>query len=75
MFTSKELKKYQIKQVECGCYHTIAISIENNIYTFGRNSHGQLGDGTTTNTSEPNEIKMVFGDHAPPEVEKMDLKK
>ena len=40
MFTSKEMKKFQIKQVQCGCYHTLAISVENNIYTFGRNSHG-----------------------------------
>lgn len=62
MFTSKELKKYQIKHVECGCYHTVAISIENNIYTFGRNSHGQLADGTTFNSPDPNEIKFCLGD-------------
>ena len=72
MFTGRDHKKYLIKAVECGCYHTVAISVLNNIYSFGRNSHGQLSNGTTNNSSEPYEIsisleKLDGSDSMPPE--------
>ena len=36
--------------------HSLALDSEGNIYTWGRNSSGQLGDGTTTNKDIPTKI-------------------
>jgi len=55
---SSDKKKFQIKDVACGCYHTLALSLQNNVYAFGRNSHGQLGNNTTKNAAEPIEIDL-----------------
>ncbi|WP_416378875.1 hypothetical protein, partial [Bifidobacterium sp. B3998] len=32
-----------------GSDHSAAIGSDDNLYTWGRNYYGQLGDGTTTN--------------------------
>ncbi len=45
------------EKVACGCYHTLAVS-NNELYAFGRNRHGQLGDGTTVDRHTP--IKVDF---------------
>lgn len=63
VYETQAKKKFLIKDVVCGCYHTVALSIENNIYTFGRNSHGQLGNSTTRNSSGPIEIRLQDLDH------------
>ena len=39
--------------VASGQYHTLAIGSDGNIYASGNNSHGELGDGTTTSSSIP----------------------
>ena len=49
----KELEIEDIAQVACGCYHTMALSGKGQVYSFGRNSHGQLGDGSTNQSSVP----------------------
>lgn len=59
------MRKYQIKDVACGCYHTLALSVENNVYAFGRNSHGQLGNDSTKNTAEPFEIDLQLDSDYP----------
>ena len=41
------------KQVACGQIHTAAIKTDGTLWTWGRNSSGQLGDNTTTNRSTP----------------------
>lgn len=33
-------KKVQITKIACGCYHSIALSENGNVYTFGRGNHG-----------------------------------
>ena len=38
-------KKVHIIKIACGCYHSIALSENGNVYTFGRGNHGQLGHG------------------------------
>ena len=38
--TFEQFPNFKIKDVTCGCYHTIAVSVTNKIYSFGRNSHG-----------------------------------
>ena len=41
------------KQVSCGWEHTAAIKTDGSLWTWGRNSEGQLGDNTTTIRSVP----------------------
>jgi alpha-tubulin suppressor-like RCC1 family protein len=40
-------------QVKAGYGTAVILTSDNKIYTVGNNSNGQLGDGTTTNTSIP----------------------
>jgi alpha-tubulin suppressor-like RCC1 family protein len=41
------------KQVQSGYGTTVILTESNKIYTVGNNGNGQLGDGTTTNSSVP----------------------
>ena len=47
----------RFKMVETGGYHTLAIDTEGNLWTWGYNNCGQLGDGTTANRTNPVQIK------------------
>ena len=56
------------KQVACGFFHTTAIKTDGTLWTWGRNSYGQLGNNTTVNRSTPvttfaggTNWKQVFG--------------
>jgi len=40
-------------RVSVGRTHAVAIKTDGTLWTWGCNSHGQLGDGTTTNRSSP----------------------
>ena len=37
-------------------YHSLIIKSDGSLHTFGQNSNGQLGDGTTTNRNTPTQI-------------------
>lgn len=50
------LKGVAIKKVSVGQYHTVALGEDGNVYTWGRNDQGQLGDGTRTNRKVPVEV-------------------
>ena len=39
--------------VAAGWWHSMALDSEGRVYTWGRNFHGALGDGTTTNRTTP----------------------
>jgi alpha-tubulin suppressor-like RCC1 family protein len=41
------------KQVSCGRFYTTTIKTDGTLWTWGRNSYGQLGDNTTTGRSSP----------------------
>jgi alpha-tubulin suppressor-like RCC1 family protein len=41
------------KQVSCGSAHTLAIKTDGTLWSWGRNTSGQLGDNTTTNRLTP----------------------
>ncbi len=45
-----------ITKVACGRLHSMAVSSEGSVWGWGLNSHGQLGDGTTTSRSTPHTI-------------------
>lgn len=36
-----------------GAFHCLAVKTDNTVYTWGRNTYGNLGDGTTTHRSSP----------------------
>ena len=41
------------KSVGCGYYHTAAIKTDGTLWSWGRNTYGQLGDNTQTDKSSP----------------------
>jgi len=47
------------KSVQSGLGTTVILSDDGKIYTVGNNTNGQLGDGTTTNSSTPLARKYV----------------
>ena len=47
----------QFKEIEVGGYHTLALDKDNNLWAWGSNEKGQLGDGTTTNKTSPTKIE------------------
>lgn len=49
-----------INQVSLGDYHSSAITSEGRLFTWGKNTNGQLGDGTIVNSSVPINITAQF---------------
>jgi alpha-tubulin suppressor-like RCC1 family protein len=47
--------------VAAGAFHTLAIGNDGNIYSWGYNNFGQLGDSTKTNANTPVSVKMPSG--------------
>ncbi len=50
-----------IKQVSVGNAYTLALKNDGTVWAWGYNYNGQLGDGTTTNTKLPIQVKNVSG--------------
>ena len=48
-------------QISAGSHHIMAIGDDGNIYIWGYNGHGQLGDGTTINKATPTKITLASG--------------
>ena len=48
-------------QVAAGDSHVLAIGSNGILYSWGRNDHGQLGDGTTTDRYKPQPVKDTSG--------------
>lgn len=49
--TSINILKF--KEITCGANHVLAIDINGNLWAWGRNDFGQLGDGTTNSSNVP----------------------
>lgn len=50
----------EVTKIAAGGQHTAALRADGTVFTWGDNSAGQLGDGTTTNRDEP--VKVVDPD-------------
>jgi len=49
-----------IESVYAGCQHSMAISTDNQVFTWGNNLYGQLGNKDTSNRLKPTEITSEF---------------
>ena len=47
-------------QMSAGSLHVLAVNDCGHLFTWGYNSHGQLGDGTTTDKSSPVQHKEAY---------------
>ncbi len=54
-------QKLDIIDVEAGFYSSIMLTRDGRVFTWGRNNHGQLGDGTVVDKTTPVEITDSFG--------------
>ena len=54
-------KNILVNKISAGGEHSLIITNENKIYSFGYNLYGQLGLGDNINSPIPQEIPLVFG--------------
>ncbi|KAM6402234.1 putative E3 ubiquitin-protein ligase HERC3 [Pluvialis apricaria] len=58
----EELGNQHIVQIACGDQHAMALSRGGELFTWGQNTHGQLGvESQTTLVSEPQPVKRLKG--------------
>jgi len=50
-----------VTQIEAGWYHTCALLTDHAVECWGDNHYGELGDGTTSQSSTPVQVKDVAG--------------
>ena len=43
----------EMKRIECGARYSMCIDVNNDLWLFGNNEHGQLGLGDTENRNKP----------------------
>ncbi|WNZ65855.1 hypothetical protein QEG98_05135 [Myxococcus sp. MxC21-1] len=48
-----------VSAVGAGARHTFAVALKGTVWTWGRNSHGQLGLGDNTNRTEPQRVREL----------------
>lgn len=56
-----ETTKRFIIQIEAGNVHSMALSKTGEVYAWGGNANGQLGDGTTNNNRFPTQVMTFYG--------------
>ncbi|KAM5282616.1 putative E3 ubiquitin-protein ligase HERC6 isoform 2-T2 [Hipposideros larvatus] len=65
VFTPKKIKALadiKIIQVSCGHYHSLALSGAGQVFSWGKNSHGQLGLGKEfTSQASPQRVRSLEG--------------
>ncbi|XP_073144915.1 ultraviolet-B receptor UVR8-like isoform X1 [Henckelia pumila] len=57
----KALQGLQIKQIACGDSHCLAVTMEGEVQSWGRNQNGQLGLGNTEDSLVPRKIEAFQG--------------
>ncbi|CAG5128531.1 unnamed protein product [Candidula unifasciata] len=53
-----------VVRVACGSHHTMALTLDGEIYAWGQNNCGQVGTGSTANQPSPRKITAVIGGKA-----------
>lgn len=48
-------------EIACGSLHCVAVTDNNEVYTWGDNDEGQLGDGTTNGVQKPKLVPALQG--------------
>ncbi|KAH3708324.1 RCC1 and BTB domain-containing protein 1-like isoform X2 [Dreissena polymorpha] len=61
LLVSTNLQGRRVSKVACGSHHSMALTIEGEIYAWGQNNCGQVGSGTTTNQPTPRKVIAVIG--------------
>ncbi|CAD5119160.1 DgyrCDS7799 [Dimorphilus gyrociliatus] len=56
-----QLNISSIKSVSCGAAHTLLLDEDGVVYSFGDGSRGQLGNGTTETSTNPDKIPALMG--------------
>jgi alpha-tubulin suppressor-like RCC1 family protein len=46
-----------VGDIACGSSHVIAVKTDGTVWTWGKNTNGQLGNGTTTQANNPVQVK------------------
>lgn len=57
----KALHGLKIKQIACGDSHCLAVTVDGEVQSWGRNQNGQLGLGTTEDSLVPQKIQAFQG--------------
>ncbi|KAK1393048.1 Ultraviolet-B receptor UVR8 [Heracleum sosnowskyi] len=57
----KALYGMHIKQIACGDSHCLAVSMEGEVHSWGRNQNGQLGLGTIEDSLVPQKVQAFQG--------------
>ncbi|XP_064956129.1 ultraviolet-B receptor UVR8-like isoform X2 [Musa acuminata AAA Group] len=57
----KALQGLKIKQIACGDSHCLAVTMDGEVQSWGRNQNGQLGLGTTEDSLIPQKIQAFLG--------------
>ncbi|XP_076453620.1 RCC1 and BTB domain-containing protein 1-like [Babylonia areolata] len=52
---------HQVVSVACGSHHSLALTKEGEIYAWGQNNCGQVGNGTTANQPTPRKVSAGLG--------------
>jgi alpha-tubulin suppressor-like RCC1 family protein len=62
-FPSKveELVGKNITSIQCGSFHTAAVSAEGELYTWGHGGEGRLGHGDEANQAKPRLVRALAG--------------
>ncbi|CAM6119340.1 unnamed protein product [Calypogeia fissa] len=58
----KNLADQTVTQVSCGWRHTVCITAQGNVYSWGRGTSGQLGHGDAVDRSVPRRIEALSAD-------------
>lgn len=48
-------------QIAAGAHHSVVCTADNKVFTFGRNTYGQLGHGDNTEKYTPTEVTTLSG--------------
>lgn len=53
-----ELHRKEITSVACGKHHSVVLSGDGNVYAWGRNKHGQVGNGSKIDVTKPTHVDL-----------------